>query len=138
MSDLPDAEPRVLPQASSTMDEKELPMFSARITAVSLCLATLGMANAALADSKAENHKTAVTILAMEQVCNKAIPGLNGTVDNALANEPMDDALKAEIMALRSAPGSKTQIDDMANRLSGSPLSTLAVEQGTCKMYAAK
>ncbi|MNP86055.1 hypothetical protein D3C76_1860710 [compost metagenome] len=50
----------------------------------------------------------------------------------------MDDALKAEIMALRSAPGSKSQIDDMANRLSGSPLSALAVEQGTCKMYAAK
>ncbi|MCE7762854.1 hypothetical protein GQL56_09375 [Pseudomonas putida] len=113
-------------------------MFSARISAVSLCLATMGMASAALADSKVENHKTAVTILAMEQVCNKAIPTLNGTVDNALANEPMDDALKAEIMAVRSAPGGKNEVDDMANRLSGSPLSALVVEQGTCKMYSAK
>ncbi|MNW20365.1 hypothetical protein D3C71_2207400 [compost metagenome] len=63
---------------------------------------------------------------------------MNGTVDNALANEPMDDALKAEILAVRSAPGSKIQIDDMTNRLSGSPLSAMLVEQGTCKMYAAK
>ncbi|NIF28889.1 hypothetical protein F3J44_21225 [Pantoea sp. Tr-811] len=109
-----------------------------RVTGASLCLATLVMAGTAVANADSENYKTAVTFLAMEKVCNKAVPGLNGTVDNALANEPMDEALKVEIQAVRSAPGSNIQIDDMAKRLSASPLSALLVEKGTCKVYAAK
>ncbi|MBC3410668.1 hypothetical protein HU719_006520 [Pseudomonas sp. SWRI107] len=113
-------------------------MFSARISAAALCVATLGLGNVALASSQAENHQVAVTIVAMEQVCNKAVPGLNGTVANLLAKEPVEAPLKAEILKVQSEPQYKAEVDGMVTQLSGSPLGKMAVEKGTCNGYAAK
>lgn len=118
--------------------EKEFCMFSARISAAALCVATLGLGNVALASSQADNHQVAVTIVAMEQVCNKAVPGLNGTVANLLAKEPVEAPLKAEILKVQSEPQYKAEVDGMVTQLSGSPLGKMAVEKGTCNGYAAK
>jgi hypothetical protein len=112
----------------------EFCMRIARIAAVSLGLTLASLAHA---DSAAENHQTAVTIVAMEQVCNQAVPGLDGKVEHLLAREPVDAALKAEILKVQSDPRYKPQVDDMVSRLAGSPLGKMAVEKGTCKGYAA-
>lgn len=112
-------------------------MFSTRIGAVSLCLACMGLNTVAQAATDLENHRLALTIVALEQVCNKAVPGLNGSVANLLANEPVDDAVKAEVHKVQT-PQYKPQVDEMVGRFSGSPLGNAMVEQGTCKGYAAR
>lgn len=113
-------------------------MFSARTIALSLCLASLAAANVALANPQVEQHRLAVTFVAMEQVCNNAVPGMNASVDNALANEPMDAALKAEIQAIHTEPRYKNEVDAMVRNLGSSPMGAMAVQQGLCTTYAAK
>lgn len=113
-------------------------MSPVKITTLSLGLAGLIFSHIASANLSAEDHQTAVTVVAMAQICNKAQPDLNGTVDNMLAHEPMEDAMRKEIIAVNTEPRYKGEVDSMVHTLANSAIADVAVKQGTCKAYSAK
>ncbi|MNP05358.1 hypothetical protein D3C76_973070 [compost metagenome] len=112
-------------------------MFLVRIANLSFLLAAFGLAGSALANQAVEAHRLAVTLVAMEHLCNNANPGLNGSVENIMASDPtLDEPTKAEVRKIGSDPAYKSEVELMMQTLNRSGLATMA--QDLCKSYAAK
>lgn len=112
-------------------------MSSIRIFRLSLCLAGFAFAGSSLANQQEEEHRWLVTMVAMEQVCNKTNPGLNGDVENAMASDPkIDEATKSKVRKIKSDPSYELEVANMASTVLRSPLAAMA--QDMCKEYAPK
>lgn len=112
-------------------------MLSVRMSTLSLCLVSLGFVGSSFADSQQEIHQSALAAVAMEQICNKNNPGLNGDVENVIASDPkFDEASKAEIRKVKSDPAYKFEVMGMVSNLNSSGMATIA--QDMCKEYAPK
>jgi hypothetical protein len=112
-------------------------MSSTRIFRVSLCLAGFAFAGNSLANQQEEEHQWSVTMVAMEQVCNKTNPGLNGDVENAMASDPkIDEAKKSQVRKIKSDPSYKLEVASITSTILKSPLAAMA--QDMCKEYAPK
>ncbi|MGX9570666.1 MULTISPECIES: hypothetical protein [Pseudomonas] len=112
-------------------------MSLVRIASLSLLLSACGFTGSVLANQVVETHRLAVTLVAMEHLCNKANPGLNGSVENAMASDPsIDEPTKAEVRKISSDPAYKGEVEFMMQSLNNSGLATMA--QDLCKSYAAK
>ena len=113
-------------------------MSSVRIAGLSLLLAASVVASNALAANQAvETHRLAVTLVAMERLCNNANPGLNGTVENAMASDPkVDEPTKVEVRKISSDPAYNGEVEFMMQSLKSSGLAAMAKD--LCKSYAAK
>ncbi|MFL6966612.1 MULTISPECIES: hypothetical protein [Pseudomonas] len=108
-----------------------------RMSTFSLCLAGISVAGSSLANQQDQEHQGYVVLVAMEQICNKNNPGLNGDVENAMATEPkFNEAAKAQIRKIKSDPAYKFQVSNMVSTLTNSPLGAMA--QDMCKEYAPK
>jgi hypothetical protein len=116
---------------------KGIMMSSTRIFRVSLCLAGFAFTGNSLANQQEEEHQWSVTMVAMEQVCNKTNPGLNGDVENAMASDPkIDEAKKSQVRKIKSDPSYKLEVASITSTILKSPLAAMA--QDMCKEYAPK
>ncbi|RON43511.1 hypothetical protein BK666_20785 [Pseudomonas frederiksbergensis] len=112
-------------------------MFSIRNATLCLSLVSFGFASSSFAKQPVDTHQVAVTLVAMEQICNKANPALNGSIENAMASDPkMDEATKAEVRKVNSDPAYKGEVGVMVQSLNSSGMAAMA--QDMCKSYAAK
>ena len=111
-------------------------MSVVRICRLSLCLACLCFAGSSIANENEEVHQTALTAIAMEQVCDKANPGMNASIENALANEPSMESIKPEVRKVQSDPAYKAEVAAMVTTLSAPHLKVLQKE--LCGPYAPK
>jgi len=104
---------------------------------MSLCLAASVGAGNAVANQAVETHRVALTLVAMEQICNKTNPGLNGSVENAMASDAsVDEATKAEVHKINSNPAYKSEVDYTIQSLERSGMAAMAKDM--CPSYAAK
>ncbi|MFA5981080.1 MAG: hypothetical protein WC818_22835 [Pseudomonas sp.] len=112
-------------------------MFSVRNATLCLTLVSTGFASSCFANQPVDVHQVAVTLIAVEQICNKANPGLNGSFENAMASDPdTDEATRAEARKVSSDPAYKGEVEFMVQSLKSSGL--VALTQDLCKSYAAK
>ncbi|ALI04416.1 hypothetical protein C1Y08_20755 [Pseudomonas sp. FW306-02-F02-AA] len=112
-------------------------MFSLRNATLCLSLVSFGFASSTFANQAVDTHQVAVTLVAMGQICNKANPGLNGSIENAMVSDPkMDEATKAEVRKVSSDPAYKGEVGVMVQALNSSGMA--AMGQDMCKSYAAK
>lgn len=111
-------------------------MSVVRICRLSLSLACLCFAGSSIANENEEMHRTALTAIAMEQVCDKANPGMNASIENAFANEPSLERIKPEVRKVQSDPAYKAEVAAMVNTLSAPPFQVLQKE--LCGPYAPK
>lgn len=108
-----------------------------RIANLSLLLSAFGFAGNAHANQAVETHRLALTLVAMEHLCNNANPGLKGSVENAMASDPkLDEPTKAEVRKISSDPAYKGEVEFMMQSLNRSGMAAMA--QDLCKSYAAK
>jgi hypothetical protein len=112
-------------------------MFSLRAATLCMSLVSAGFATSSFANQPVDTHQVAVTLVAIGQICNKTNPGLNGSIENALASDPkIDDATKAEVRKVNSDPLYKGEVGVMVQTLNSSGMAAMA--QDLCKSYAAK
>ncbi|MBV4463874.1 hypothetical protein KVG95_11120 [Pseudomonas sp. SWRI79] len=112
-------------------------MFSLRNATLCMSLVSFGFASSSFANQAVDTHQVAVTLVAMGQLCNKANPGLNGSIENAMASDPkMDEATKAEVRKVSSDPAYKSEVGFMMQSLNSSGMAAMA--QDMCKSYGAK
>nr|GFD58843.1 hypothetical protein [Tanacetum cinerariifolium] len=71
--------------------DREFVMSPIRMAVLSLCLGILGYTGSTLASSEDEKQQGLLVLVAMEQVCNNANPGMNSDVENAMASDPTID-----------------------------------------------
>lgn len=111
-------------------------MSLVRIASLSLLLGASGLTGSVLANQAVETHQVAVTLVAMEHLCNNANPGLKGSVENAMASDPkVDEPTKAEVRKISSDPAYKGEVEFMMQSLKRSGMAAMA--QDLCKSYAA-
>ncbi|ONH55829.1 hypothetical protein BLL36_06860 [Pseudomonas cedrina subsp. cedrina] len=103
---------------------------------MSLCLACLCFAGSSIANETEELHQTALTAIAMEQVCTKANPGMNASIENAFANDLSMEKIKPEVRKVQSDPTHKAEVAAMVNTLSAPPFQSL--QKQLCGAYAPK
>lgn len=113
-------------------------MLSIRMSALPLCLALLGYAGNSFASPEDEKQQGLVVLVAMEQVCNNANPGMKSDVENAMASDStIDEATKAEVRKIKSDPAYKFEVSSMADNLMHSPMGAY-VAKDMCKNYGSK
>ncbi len=111
-------------------------MSVVRICRLSLCLACLCFAGSSIANENEELHQTALTAIAMEQVCDKANPGMNASIENTFVNDPSMEQIKPEVRRVQSDPAYKAEVAAMVNTLSTPSFQVL--QQQLCGVYAPK
>ncbi|MCD5970798.1 hypothetical protein [Pseudomonas quasicaspiana] len=117
---------------------REFVMSPIRMSVLSLCLGILGYTGSTLASSEDEKQQGLVVLVAMEQVCNNANPGMKSDVENAMASDPtMDEATKTEVRKIKSDPAYKSKVSSTAESLIHSPMGAY-VAKDLCKNYGAK
>lgn len=110
-------------------------MFSARISALTLSLASIGF----VACSHAEEvtpHQMAVTMIAMEHLCNREYPDLKLNAENMVAADPKTKALKEEVRKVREDPANKPELEMITRAMSDPQMWDIA--KASCKDYASK
>ncbi|MCQ2996134.1 hypothetical protein NLO88_03115 [Pseudomonas syringae] len=118
--------------------DREFVMSPIRMAVLSLCLGILGYTGSTLASSEDEKQQGLVVLVAMEQVCNNANPGMKSDVENAMASDPtIDEATKTEVRKIKSDPAYKSKVSSTAENLIHSPMGAY-VAQDLCKNYGAK
>lgn len=110
-------------------------MLRKKASMLSLCLLALGFTGNALADMAQEQEQALITLVAMEQVCDKTTPGKKSDVENAMATDSsLDEATKAEVRRIKADPAYKFKVSAMATDLMYSPIRDL-VTKDLCNKY---
>ncbi|WP_226456999.1 hypothetical protein [Pseudomonas sp. AF03-9] len=106
------------------------------ICRLSLSWVGICFAASAFASESLELHRTAITTIAMEQVCQNANPGMNVSLENAFANDTWEVETKAEVRRIQAEPAYKPEVAEMVKKLSAPPFQVLQKE--LCDVYVAK
>lgn len=113
-------------------------MSPIKVSMLSLCLVGLGFAGTSFATPAEEKEQGLITLVAMEQVCDKANPGMKSDVENAMEKDStIDEATKAEVRKIKADPAYKFKVSSMASNLMNSPIGAYAAKD-MCKTYGTK
>ncbi|UZJ58532.1 hypothetical protein OKW98_18290 [Pseudomonas sp. KU26590] len=113
-------------------------MLPIRTSIMLLCLAVLGYTGSSVASPEDDKRQGLVVLVAMEQVCNNANPGMKSDVENVMASDStIDEATKAEVRKIKSDPAYKFKVSSMADNLMHSPMGAY-VAKDMCKHYGSK